>query len=93
MHVKQGTLIARRLFATSCKAVSSRPTLHEELQDILLAHGNRWMTTRELAAEVNARDRYRKRDGSTVVAFQVYGRARQYASMFNRDGLRIRLKT
>jgi len=36
-------------------------TFKEELTDILLAHGNRWMTIRELAEAVNLRGRYWKK--------------------------------
>jgi hypothetical protein len=66
-------------------------TLHDELADILRARGNAWMTTSELANAVNDRGRYRKNDSSPVTAFQVHGRARQYAMLFERDGSRIRL--
>jgi hypothetical protein len=66
-------------------------TLHEELAGILRDNGNRWMTTEELAAEVNERGAYAKRDGSAVTAFQVHGRTRNYRHMFERDGSRARL--
>jgi hypothetical protein len=41
-------------------------TFKEELTDILLAHGNRWMTIRELADAVNLRGRYWKKDQSRI---------------------------
>ena len=70
-----------------------RVTLHEELKSILMEHGNRWMTTKEVADEVNRRERYSKRDGSKVTPFQVHGRTRQYSHMYERDGSRVRLRT
>lgn len=66
-------------------------TLHDELAAISRANGNRWMTTQELAGEVNRRGRYSKRDRSAVTAFQVHGRTRKYSHMFERDGSRVRL--
>ena len=69
----------------------TRITLHEELAKILRARGNAWTSTKDLAAEVNRRGRYEKRDGSAVTAFQVHGRTRQYSRMFERDGSRVRL--
>ncbi len=69
----------------------NRVTLHEELAVILRSRGNAWTTTMDLAAEVNRRGRYEKRDDSDVTAFQVHGRARRYSRMFARDGSRVRL--
>ena len=80
-------------------AVKSRPNgqervmLHDEIALILQANGKRWMTTRELADEVNRRGRYLKKDGSEVTPYQVHGRTRQYSHMFERDGSRVRLKS
>jgi hypothetical protein len=59
-------------------------TLHAEIRDILIENSNRWMTTRELADEVNARGRYRKRDGSPVTDYQIHGRTRQYPDLFEK---------
>jgi hypothetical protein len=66
--------------------------LHEEIAEILREHGNRWMTTQEVADLVNARGRYRKKDGTTVSAFQVHGRTRNYLVIFEREGSRVRLR-
>ena len=68
------------------------PTLHEEIARLLREDGNRWMTTYELASEINAAGRYRKRDGSAVTPFQVHGRTRNYENLFERDGSRVRLR-
>ena len=65
-------------------------TLHEEIYDILNSKGDSSMTTSELAALVNQRGRYRKRDGSPVTAFQVHGRTRNYPNLFERNGSRVR---
>jgi hypothetical protein len=70
-----------------------RVTLYEELQDILVEHGNRWKTTTDLAEEVNARGRYRTGDGSEVTPFQIHGLARRYKDIFEREGSRVRLTT
>lgn len=66
-------------------------TLHEEIVSILSEHGG-WMTTSEIASEVNRRGRYRKRDDSAMTAFQIHGRTRNYPSLFERDGSRVRLR-
>lgn len=69
----------------------SRPTLHEEIARILREHNNTWMTTQAIANAVNAAGNYEKRDRSAVTAFQVHGRTRNYAHLFERDGTRVRL--
>ena len=71
--------------------MSKKVTLHEEIRDILEREGNRWMSTSELAYQVNCRGRYRKRDGSSVSPFQIHGRTRNYSHMFERNGSLVRL--
>ena len=66
--------------------------LHDEIREILLANGNAWMTTSEIATEVNQRNRYRKRDGSRVTDFQIHGRTRNYPNLFEREGSKVRYK-
>ncbi len=66
-------------------------TLHEEIQDILLENDNAWMRTDELAKRVNARGRYRKRDGSPVTGYQIHGRTKNYPQMFERNGSKVRV--
>jgi hypothetical protein len=68
-----------------------QPYLHDEIARILRDAGNRWMTTHEIAAEVNTARRYRTRKGTDVTAFQIHGRTRNYGGMFERDGSRVRL--
>lgn len=67
-------------------------TLHEEIAEILREAGNRWLTTTEIAERVNARGRYKKRDGTAVTAFQIHGRTKNYPALFERDGSRVRLR-
>lgn len=68
-----------------------RVTLHEEIAEILRDVGNRWLTTDEIAQRVNTRARYTKCDGSTVSAFQIHGRTRNYSRLFDRNGQKVRL--
>ena len=67
-------------------------TLHEEIQEILIANGNGWMTTVEIADEVNRRDRYQKKDRSKVTDYQIHGRTQNYSQLFERNGSRIRCR-
>jgi hypothetical protein len=71
----------------------ARVTLHEEIAAILSESGGGWMKTDHIADRVNARGRYRKRDGSPVTAFQIHGRTRNYGHLFERDGSRVRLRS
>ena len=68
-------------------------TLQEELVLILRANGNRWMTTAELAAEVNRRGRHWKTYRNRITAAKVLGRTKLYARTFERMGERVRLAT
>ncbi len=65
-------------------------TLHAEIQDILIANDNDWMTTREIAEQVNRRGLYRKKDGNEVTAFQIHARTRKRPKLFKREGSRVR---
>jgi hypothetical protein len=68
-----------------------RLTLQEELAAILRANGNRWMTTAELAAEVNRRGRHWKTHRNRMTAAQVHGRTKLYTSEFEQLQERVRL--
>ena len=68
-------------------------TLEGELMLILRAHGNRWMTTAELAAEVNRRGRHWKAYRNRITATKVLGRTKLYARTFERMGERVRLQS
>ena len=65
--------------------------LHNEIKAILLESDKEWMTTKELAALVNERQRYRKKDGSEMTAWQIHGRAKNYPNLFERDKQLVRL--
>lgn len=60
-------------------------TLHEAIVRIL-KEKNRWMSTKEIAIEVNRSGLYVKRDGSEVTPFQIHGRTRNYGHLFKRNG-------
>ncbi|CUJ83535.1 hypothetical protein RUE5091_00122 [Ruegeria denitrificans] len=75
----------------STKRGARSVTLHEEISEILISNGNRWMSTKEIAFWVNERGLYKKRDRSDVTGFQVHGRTRNYSKLFERDGQLVRL--
>lgn len=68
-------------------------TLQDELASILRTNGNRWMTTAELASEVNRRGRHWKAYRNRITAAKVLGRTKLYARTFERMGERVRLVT
>ena len=41
------------------------------------------MTTQQIADELNKNGWYQKKDGSKIQAFQIHGRTRKYANIFN----------
>jgi hypoxanthine-DNA glycosylase len=49
------------------------------------------MTTQQIADELNKNGWYQKKDGSTIQAFQIHGRTRYYANIFDRDGSTVSL--
>jgi len=65
-------------------------TLHEAIEKLLLQTG-RPMTTQQIADELNKNGWYQKKDGSTIQAFQIHGRTRNYANIFDRDGSTVSL--
>ena len=72
----------------------ARILLHDEIAAILTDNGNRWMTTREIAALVNERGRYKKTARAKtpdVREFQIRLRARNYPCLFESDGKNVRL--
>lgn len=66
-------------------------TLHEAIEKLLRQIG-RPMTTEQIAAELNKNGWYQKKDGSTIQAYQIHGRTRSYANIFDRDGLTVSLQ-
>ena len=65
-------------------------TLHEEIIDILESQGSN-MTKKQIAAQVNIRKNYIKRDGSEVTDFQIHGRTKNYPQYFVCNGTSIGL--
>ena len=65
-------------------------TLHEAIEKLLRQTG-RPMTTQQIADELNKNGWYQKKDGSTIQAFQIHGRTRNYATIFDRDGSTVSL--
>lgn len=49
------------------------------------------MTTQHIADELNKNCWYKKKDGSKIQAFQIHGRTRNYANIFDRDGSTVSL--
>lgn len=49
------------------------------------------MTTQQIAAELNKNGWYQKKDGLTIQTFQIHGRTRNYANIFDRDGSTVSL--
>ena len=74
-----------------CTKAPGQITLHDELVSILRSNGNQWMTTGDLAAEVNRRGRHWKTYRNRITAAKVLGRTRLYARTFERMGERVRL--
>jgi hypothetical protein len=68
------------------RSESERLALHEAIELILRENGNGWMTTRELADQVNQRQLYRKRDGSPVESNQIHAHTKNYTALFEKDG-------
>lgn len=74
-----------------CERAPGQVTLQDELTSILRSNGNRWMTTGELAAEVNRRGRHWKTYRNRITAAKVLGRTKLYARTFERIGERVRI--
>ena len=65
-------------------------TLHEAMKQLLLQQGQP-MTPRQIALALNKNGWYQKKDGSTIQAYQILGRTRKYATLFEYDGKLISL--
>lgn len=65
--------------------------LHEAIVKLLQEKG-RAMTTQEIADALNRNGWYTKRDGSSISAFQIHGRTRNYDHLFERNGSLVSLK-
>ncbi len=67
------------------------PTLHEVIRDVLLEHGNQWLTTTYVAREIAQRQLYRRRDGLPPSVRNVSARVSTYDGWFVRLGWYFRL--
>ena len=74
-----------------CVKAPGQITLQDELVSILRNNANRWMTTGELATEVNRRGRHWKTYRNRITAAKVLLRTKLYARTFERVGERVRL--
>lgn len=72
--------------------LTGRMTLHDAMAQVLYEGGNTWLTAREVADRINAERLYEKRDGGGADASHIHARAKQYRSMFEKDGARVRLR-
>ena len=79
--------------STLSKPGPERLTLHDAMELLLRENENEWMTVRELADAINERGLYEKRDGSPVDPSQIHARANKYATLFEKDGRRLRLSS
>jgi hypothetical protein len=64
--------------------------LHEAMVEVLREAAG-YMDRDELAAQINQRGLYHKRDGSAVGGFQIHGRARNYPALFVERGRNVGL--
>ena len=67
------------------------PTLHAVIRDVLLEHGNQWLTTTFVAREIASRRLYRRRDGLPPSVCDVSARVSTYRDWFVRLGWYFRL--
>lgn len=65
-------------------------TLHEAIEKLLKQTGQS-MTTQQIADELNKNKWYKKKDGSTITAYQIHGRTKNYANIFDRNGSTVSL--
>ena len=65
-------------------------TLHVAIEKLLQQTG-RPMTTQQIADELNKNGWYKKKDGSIIEAFQIHGRTKNYANIFERNGSTVSL--
>jgi hypothetical protein len=90
-RIEHGVLLGRVLAGSRSVRFPARPTLHLEIARILQENGNAWMSTSEIADAVNQAQRYQRRKPGPVTAYQVHGRTKNYDSVFERKGARVRL--
>jgi Holliday junction resolvase-like predicted endonuclease len=72
--------------------VGAVPTLHDEIERVLTLNGGGPMSAGAIARTVDARGRYRKRDGSSLAPEQIHARVSKYPDRFERTAAGIRLR-
>jgi len=78
------------LFTELVEPRQASMTLHEAIK-VVLEGADRPMSTREIAAELNRRGLYAKKDGTEITDFQVHGRTKNYPKLFRREGTTVSL--
>ncbi len=72
----------------------SRVTLRDEIIAVLNGTTRRWMTTVEIAREVQRRGNYQAGTGnSAVTSLQIHRRTRDNLHLFRQNGNRVSLRT
>ncbi len=69
-----------------------RAALRIEIVNLLTEGGNAWMTAGEIAAEVNRRGNCSRPDGRAITIQQICRQTRNYANVFERMCVSIRLR-
>ena len=64
--------------------------LHDAIIKVLET-SKRSMTVKEISEQLNLNNWYQKKDGSSVSAFQVHGRTKNYGHLFRRNGQEVSL--
>ncbi len=71
---------------------AQRAALRIEIVNVLTEGGNAWMTAGEIAAGVNRRGNCRRPDGRAITIQQICRQTRNYANVFERMCVSIRLR-
>jgi hypoxanthine-DNA glycosylase len=87
---KRESRTANKVLPMDDRQQNENMTLHEAIEKLLRQTG-RPMTTQQIADELNKNGYYKKKDGSAIQAFQIHGRTRNYANIFERDGSTVSL--
>ncbi len=69
-----------------------RAALRAEIVAILRDGGNAWLAPEDIAAAVNERGKCRHPDGAAVTVHQICRQTRNYANIFERACMGIRLR-
>ncbi len=79
---------------TNGSAEPGQVTLHDEIVEVLKGSTRRWLSTAEIAREVQRRGNYRSGNGNAAVtSLQVHSRTKDNLHLFKRSGNRVSLRT